>query len=563
MRLLRINNIDIDIDEQTSIGIDIQAYDIKDSCKRKFNVSNNFTIPRTTKNLSVFEFGDNVNITDTSIYDRYTVDYWVDCYKIIDNGWCYVSESSERINIIITDKSEFWETIKNPNYNLKYLNDLYLVLKNIPNVLAPFSGTFSQLIDDILNDTYDIKLNLHFGNFLSINENLPFYYESQGITGLNNLSILISHTEYEKLNGDKFNVNGNHFSIKLIDYFKLIETVYNINFNTSIVFDGNLFQDDIFLRMSIPARTFGLTKNNGNYYFANQSIYAGAPNKDFSLFPFNIDISKDNSIFEFIQSVFKLFNVIIETVSTKEYKLYRFDSLLDNAEIVNFSGMFSGNPKFKPLVSGFAQNNFIKWSKVYKGGDSYLNSKNITCQNKNIDTTKDLFSITGFIPSLLPAYRDGSELILNYSTEEEAIKTMSFLIDSEVKTIDYVDINFHSYSGLETIQRKLNISAIYDINSEYNLINSMLQYPKFYEYKKWLSVPDILNFKFYQLYWIQELNATFFINKISGFNPDKSKDPVTLELIKVSETPALIPKAEIWVDGVGNPFVDGEENIFY
>jgi hypothetical protein len=51
MRLLRFNGQDIDIDEQTSIGIDIQCFDIKSPLQRKINISNSFTIPRETRKV--------------------------------------------------------------------------------------------------------------------------------------------------------------------------------------------------------------------------------------------------------------------------------------------------------------------------------------------------------------------------------------------------------------------------------------------------------------------------------------------------------------------------------
>ena len=53
MRLLRINGEIADIDEDTAIGIDLQAYDFKDPGKLKVNVSNTFSLPATAKNMRI------------------------------------------------------------------------------------------------------------------------------------------------------------------------------------------------------------------------------------------------------------------------------------------------------------------------------------------------------------------------------------------------------------------------------------------------------------------------------------------------------------------------------
>ena len=53
-RLLRINGFDIDIDDETAIGITLQSYDIKEPSQRKVNITNSFTIPLTTNNNKIF-----------------------------------------------------------------------------------------------------------------------------------------------------------------------------------------------------------------------------------------------------------------------------------------------------------------------------------------------------------------------------------------------------------------------------------------------------------------------------------------------------------------------------
>ncbi len=47
-------------------------------------------------------------------------------------------------------------------------------------------------------------------------------------------------------------------------------------------------------------------------------------------------------------------------------------------------------------------------------------------------------------------------------------------------------------------------------------------------------------------------------------NPEKSKKPTTLELIRISDkTPPANPDLEVWVDGVVDDWVDGETDVWY
>jgi len=117
-----------------------------------------------------------------------------------------------------------------------------------------------------------------------------------------------------------------------------------------------------------------------------------------------------------------------------------------------------------------------------------------------------------------------------------------------------------------TATLKLRIAQLYSITGEYNLLKTIYEYPKFYTIEKWLTINDVIALDFYKIYYIKELRGGFFINKISGFNPDDNKKPTKIDLIKVGETPPL-PIGEsydvdVFVDGNGNPFVDGSNNFF-
>lgn len=539
MRILKINNIICDIDEQTSLGIDIQAYDIKEGCKRKVNVSNSFTIPKSYKNLSIFGFADNVNIIDNSIYNKSTIEYWIDNFNVVRGGYCYVSEISERINITIIEKPDFFQTIKTVNF-FSLTNEILTELEYY-NINNKYVDPFNELIDSLINSTSGIHLSFYFSNLF--NQNLVK-------TGTAEIKEKISNDICLTWYSDLGLLNGSHFSIYLKDLFRFFELKFDVNLNINTDFLGNLFKDEYFNKIHIPLRDCTLVGESGSYWFEPLNKFYNYN---------NLVYGKDFTIYDIVNAACQIFNVFIQQVDETEFKFYRFDKLTDST-FVDFSGFLSGKPTFKPRVEGFAQNNYITWEYIAKTVDKYSNSKLITCGNKNLDITKDLFKIKGYIGGLIDNVYNVKILALN---SEESIKYPCFLIDSENKTTDYVWLNYKYNSYTEILPKFLYIANHYGIVNEYTLIESALQYPKFYEIKKWLSVADIMNFDFFKCYWIRELNASFFVNKISGFNPDKSNEPVTLELLKVSERPAMQPIPEAWVDGEVNIFTDGELNIFY
>jgi hypothetical protein len=92
----------------------------------------------------------------------------------------------------------------------------------------------------------------------------------------------------------------------------------------------------------------------------------------------------------------------------------------------------------------------------------------------------------------------------------------------------------------------------------------MLNFPVVYKIKKWLTITDIINLDFFKKYYVNSLGGSYFINKISGFNPNNSKSPTEIELIKIDNSAVLpVSPRAYWIDGLGNVFADGFGNRFY
>lgn len=366
------------------------------------------------------------------------------------------------------------------------------------------------------------------------------------------------HLKYKTLEGD---AQGGHFCLYVKTIFEFIEDNYNVNLLTEGgLLSGNIWDDIIANKLFIPIRNLNVNMQTGNCYFKidNTPFLPLKDQKD----------KADKKVYDFVMSFIKHMNIIKDELyigGEKVIRFARFDDLENIADVVNFSDRFTGVPKFKPRIEGYAQNNLIKFKEFYPEGNELINSKNLVCENLNLDVETDLIEIDAYVPSVVEANGESISNML----DKESFKTFTFYISDEYT--DYKIItNYSDYVqgqtevGVFTRNDNLQIAKLYDLNSEYNFFSTVISKPRFYEAEKWLTIADIRNFEFFKQYYIQQLNGSYFINKIKGFNPDKSNKPTVLELLRISDkTPVTPPDLNYWTDGVGDGFVDGDGDYFY
>ncbi len=114
MRLLYFDNERVDIDNNTAIGIDLQAYDLT-TLQRRVNVSNRFSLPRTAKNMRIIGHAGNVQSESKKIYNDFSSQYWINSVRFI-NGRAFVENVDERINCFIYDNNSLWSELKNYSF---------------------------------------------------------------------------------------------------------------------------------------------------------------------------------------------------------------------------------------------------------------------------------------------------------------------------------------------------------------------------------------------------------------------------------------------------------------
>jgi hypothetical protein len=548
MRLARVNGIDIDIDDSTAIGLTLQSYDVKQPGKRFVNYTNTFNIPDTAKNRAIFgNTGSPYSLSD-AMYKKSIFDYWVDNEHLIDGaGVRMESGASGRINLFAFQKPSVWDSIKLvkwPDFVKDFVRWMQTA-NGLPSKAAPFIGTFADFIAPYTTATEGIKLPYYFGNLFQFVENGAF------VEDVNRLWLRYYSSATPK--GD-----GGHFVVYLKTIFEYIEQKYGVNFLTAGgQAIGNLWDDEFAVKIYVPVRDIAIRYKDGGYYFEFDPAPVYLPHKDQK-------DKADKTLHDCVNGFMQLINVVKDDIRVNNQpaiRLARFDDMEDNALIVDWTNNMAHpvEPLFKPSFDGYARESIIKFSTVFEGGDSLLNSKTLTCGNENLDAKIDLFTIDGYVCGFINV----SGGVVPDLSPKESFKTFCYMLDGGLSD-SAIEIKTYADGFTHTAYAQLQKAALYSLDGEYQLIDKMLDRPKYYEVERWLTLNDIKNFEFWKLYYIKQLGGAFFVNKISGFNPQKSTQPVKIELIKVTDkfTPVQ-PFLSVWVDGIGDDWTDGINDVWY
>jgi hypothetical protein len=547
MRLLRFNGKKIDIDEKTAIGITYQSYDITDISKRKTNLSNSFTVPATDNNREITGFADDPQSTDLSIYEKYVCDYWVDNEKLIDSANIQIKEiSGGRLKIFVHQKDEFWDELKNYPYQtflvdyLEWLQDEKGVPASTDAAVTYFTGNFSNFMQPYIDATEGLIFPYYFGNL--------FRYEpgGEGTGFLETENVLYISAA---------SVKGGHFCSFVKTIFQFIEFKFDVDFLTS---SGVIWDDQFISKCYIPIRDLIVI----NISIPTQWAFLNSPSSATPFAPYEDTVIErlDKSLYDFVLAFIQTFDITMDEEYINEQltiSMRRWDDIKTGAQVIDFSDNIDMTKvKFTPSVKGFNQINKIRYGTVFPGGDKDQGAKTIICNNKNLELNKTLFSIDSYFADVV--LNTNLENVVDLSTED-SLETFVFLVSAGTTT-NFIGIKI---ADVHTTAKQLQISAIYGISGEYNFIEDIIAYPRFYTIQKWLTLSDLIGLKSFQQHYIRQLNGSFFINKISGFNPELSNKPTKIELIKVSDrTPIPEYLLEFFVDGTDIPFVDGTGDYF-
>lgn len=508
-QLIKINGEYIDIDDRTAIGIDFVSYDIKEPSVRYSSVSNSFSIPKTKNNLNILGFAGIPQSLYDTVYSKLEFDYYVGNEQIIRNGIASITEIGDRIKMFASSREDIWAQFKNESwiqFQADFINWMQ-VNKGLPSISNTYTGSFTDFIEQYRNSTEGLYL--------------PYFVSNLYLEGSETVGAVQLQKE------SSVNSLGGHWCVYLNTIFEFIEDFYEVDFSITDTFDYNIFNDAIASLMYTPLRNLYVYHVSATeFYFEFKDDIPFLPEAGLS-----ID-KEDKTLYDFVKVYLQTFNILVDrelkSDGSTKFKLRRFDDIL-NADVELWDSGFTGKQTFKPSIENWNQNNYIKYSAIYEGGNSLINSKYIECKNKNIDVGKtedSLFDIDAYIPAQLAA---GGGSVPDLSVADSFNEFTFFISGGDFSSTVRCESNGFNLSTVKL----LKIAQLYSLDSEYTTVESMLEYPVYYSAERWVNLQNVLDLEYFKLYLIPELGGYYFLNKISGYNPSKSARPTKIELIKV------------------------------
>lgn len=530
MKQVWINNIEVEVDNDTVFGFNKIWYDIKNCEYRKFDNTNSFSIPKTDKNLKIFDFADSLQSISTNIYTSLLCTAYFNNDFIFKDAYVYIEKiDNKRIYLFIHSAPDIFQLLGDLSWiELERFFINWLVNeKGYNNELNPFTGTFQEFIELFnQNASYnDVKIghslsNLYAGNYINDIDTLLTNEITSSGSGIS-----------EK----RFVKRGCAFYAKIQSIFEFFEYQYEVNFGAvNITIDGSPSMSSLWAtayRDYINTKYICIDYSTG-FYLTTDPLLVEINGKGF--YP-HIDIMycENKTALDFVKAFFKRWQVIVSDLGNKNYFLFRFEDYKEaDINVIDFSGGFNMSSLiYKPYIDDMAIYNKVIYSQVFPDGAYDTLSFNIKVGNFNKEYQKDLFKIESYICSSVLNSNDDS--IANIS-DKEAFKTFNFFYYNDAETTNTIEVKFLFKNTTYSCNVILPLFKLLDISLNYNFLNTILEFPKYFEIEKVIDYETFRKIKPYYLYYIKELGGTFFMNKVEGFNPENLNIPAKLELIHVN-----------------------------
>ena len=220
MNRLIWNGQELDLSDNTKIGITFQVNNISDLQSRQGNFSNIFKVPKTSKNRLILGFADNVNTQSEVMYKKALVDYFENDIEIVKNGIGIIDSVDKNFNLrILSGTSNIFTSIENITVGKLY--------QDIPR------GDFVWLIQDEIVSSRDGNKPYVFP-LVNHKENTDLIDENNIIDVSNMLPHLFVKNIFERI----ANVNNYNFSGTFIEsdiFQKLILSPDKISYSQDII----------------------------------------------------------------------------------------------------------------------------------------------------------------------------------------------------------------------------------------------------------------------------------------------------------------------------------------
>lgn len=575
MRILKINGKIADIDEKTAIGIDLQAYDFKEPGQLKVNVSNTFSIPATAHNRLLLGNAGSPSRVNSVVYEKISVDYQVRNTLYITNGAARITSiKGGRINLYVAQRPGFIDEMK--------AMDLTSFIKNwFDNSFAnPNFSTFSGFLSSYRDGSNGVIMPAMIGNHADLPDSddrvVEYIGYFDGTTVKNEITLSIQN------DNEGYVSIGGHFCVYVEQLLKHIEQYFGVDLSSSLNASYNIFKDNVMKALFIPARNITIFTGANEYRLAWINVggfYRFMPHTD--LKPYD-----GLTVYDFFITTLRLLGCGVELMDSGKFELVRLDNINSIATKSDLlpglpESDFHTNMEYTPAADGYGQQNIIKMAPA-KDMNEYTGARFIQSNNYNTEPKKDLFTVDAFVPML---YSQGGQFVPDMRNEETYAKItymrstgnlLPFTVNGRYRVTTEGDFAFYprwvNTSRLEgkyvlsdpnlTWEISLYTPEVYTVASEYNFLDGVVNSPESYKIKRWVTASQLEGFRKIAPYYVPELGRWVFVNKIKGFNPEKSKAPVEFELIKlpwvrmpqlpqkpIEVTDAWILESGFWDDG--------------
>jgi hypothetical protein len=379
-----------------------------------------------------------------------------------------------------------------------------------------------------------------------------FYY----YTGDPEIGIINEMTMKVRDTSQGTTAHGGHFCVFIEPLFKYFEMYFGVNLNSALPAAYSLFNDDVFKTLFIPVRHINVNDNTPRLEWVD---LGGSEN----MRPLSDIIPYNNlSAFDLFSETLKILGYGVEEVGDG-FEIVRLDYMgaipvADDILPGYMEAGFRENLEYKPIIEGYGQQNIIKMSPAENAGEM-AGARILLSNNENSEAKKELFKVNAYVPAMLRGYVIFNAAFVPNMAEAKALEYITFL---RLKTSGAVTSHTFWVNGVheptpssatsenptEASVNAINgefgdpswrtlvsvkIPEVYSVSAEYNFLEGIINSPETYKVKRWVTSSQMENFRKIATYYVPELGGWFYVNKIKGFNPVKSKQPVEFELIKV------------------------------
>tara|TARA_R110002049_G_scaffold309180_1_gene518134 strand:- start:22231 stop:23988 length:1758 start_codon:yes stop_codon:yes gene_type:complete len=579
---LYINGILLDLKER-SVARSLQINDFREVKDRQANYSNNIKIPKTSKNMEVFQDLGLVGSTTRIPYEQVSVKYVLNGIELIEAGKGILKNTNEYYNLVIYDG-------------------------NIG--LTDLLGTLTLADLDYDTAPYKYNHNLNAVKFFDSFENTSGYvYALKGQLGITTIEDTVPsfyiHTLFEMIFVQKgWSISGDIFSSS--EYLTRVQTVeqgylktvlgsknsvsgYPKNINVSR--SGSSNKETVVATLNAPSQSLYEVKLNGVISLREGQVTLRIKKNGTTLKDFPILVGGGNSVFDLEYSFLAILSDTIQIVEISEVSpfpptTYDYDINYDiNITVDNRYFQI----RFEDIIGATKQIDFVK-DVMQRFNLSFRKKKNenelefITSENllTDISTAEDWSYIFSrkLNESYKSTYAQENKAIYRYDEDSEDYADGSIFVNDvnlplekiiftsiykatksvgNVYQVKYWDKDEPNQDGLRIFKKEMSglssltfrflstdetsqIDIDYalwnfdgldfqtELDTYYNTFKKFLDDYKIITVEVNLNAIDIYQLDFFKLKYIKQLGRYFYVNKIINFRENRI---TKVELIQI------------------------------